>query len=42
MVVQQGLVRVRQDAQGVTVQVVGWGRMQQSMPVRRLGENCLA
>lgn len=37
----QGLVRVRQDAQGITVQVVGWGRMQQSMPVRRLGENCL-
>lgn len=38
----KGLVRVRQDAQGVTVQVVGWGRMQQSMPVRRLGETCLA
>lgn len=38
----RGLIRVRQDAQGITVQVVGWGRMQQSMPVRRLGESCLA
>ncbi|MBM4068484.1 MAG: STAS domain-containing protein [Planctomycetes bacterium] len=38
----RGLVRVRQDSQGVTVQVVGWGRMQQSVPLRRLGESCLA
>lgn len=42
MVAQQGVVKVRQDSQGVTVQVVGWGRMNQSLPVRRLGENCLA
>ncbi len=42
MIAQQGLIRMNQGAQGFTVQVLGWGRMNQSLPVRRLGENCLA
>jgi anti-anti-sigma factor len=37
-----GAVRVHQDDRGVVFQVVGWGRMQQSLPVRRLGEQALA
>ncbi len=42
MATQQGSVRVCQDCRTVTFQVTGWGRMYQSMPLRRLGEKFLA
>lgn len=42
MATPQGSVRVCQDCRTVTFQVVGWGRMYQSMPLRRLGEKFLA
>src|SRR3984893_13951711 len=42
MATQQGLVRVCRSCQTVTFQVVGWGRMYQSMPLRRLSEKYLA
>ncbi|HMF17060.1 MAG TPA: STAS domain-containing protein [Gemmataceae bacterium] len=42
MATQQGSVRVCKDCHTVTFQVVGWGRMHQSMPVRRLSEQFLA
>lgn len=42
MATQHGTIRMHQDLRGVTVQVVGWGRMNQSLSVRRLGEACLA
>jgi anti-anti-sigma factor len=42
MATQQGSIRVCQDCQAVTFQVVGWGRMYQSMPLRRLSERLLA
>jgi anti-anti-sigma factor len=42
MATQQGSVRVCKDCRTVTFQIVGWGRMYQSMPVRRLSEKFLA
>jgi anti-anti-sigma factor len=42
MASQQGSVRVCREAETVTFQVVGWGRMLQSMPVRRFAEMSLA
>jgi anti-anti-sigma factor len=38
----QGAVRVHQEGSTVTFQVSGWGRMHQSMPVRRFCDKCLA
>jgi anti-anti-sigma factor len=38
----QGVVRVCRKDQVLTVQVQGWGTMRQSLPVRRLAEQCLA
>jgi anti-anti-sigma factor len=38
----QGSVRLCRDCQTVTFQVVGFGKMYQSMPLRRLGEKFLA
>jgi anti-anti-sigma factor len=41
MATPRGTIRVCQDCRTVTFQVVGWGRMYQSMPLRRLGEKLL-
>jgi anti-anti-sigma factor len=38
----EGAVRVHQEGPTVTFQVVGWGRMHQSMPVRRYSDQCLS
>ncbi len=38
----QGSVRVFRQEQTVTVQVEGWGRMQQSLPLRRYAEQSVA
>jgi anti-anti-sigma factor len=38
----QGTVRLHQEGSTVTFQVIGWGRMHQSMPVRRLCDRCLS
>jgi anti-sigma B factor antagonist len=38
----QGVVRVHQEGSTVTFQVSGWGRMHQSMPVRRYCDQCLS
>jgi len=38
----QGTVRVHQQGDTVTFQISGWGRMHQSMPVRRFVDQCLA
>jgi anti-anti-sigma regulatory factor len=42
MATLQGSIRVCQDCRSVTFQVVGWGRMHQSMPLRRLSEQLLS
>jgi len=39
---QQGIVRVHQEDHVITIQVLGWGNMNQSMPVRKLAEQMLA
>ena len=41
MAASQGTVRFHQDAQAVTFQVVGWGTMKCSLPVRRCAEAAL-
>ena len=38
---QQGTVRVHRQDHVVTLQVTGWGTMNQSMPVRRLADSML-
>jgi len=38
----QGIVRVCQKEQVITLQVQGWGTMRHSLSVRRLAEQCLA
>jgi anti-anti-sigma factor len=42
MAAPQGSVRFRHQGQAVTFQVVGWGTMKQSLPVRRCAEQRLA
>jgi anti-anti-sigma regulatory factor len=38
----QGCVRVNQTGQAITFQVLGWGTMKQSLPVRHFGEQGLS
>ncbi len=42
MATPQGLVRVRREAASIAVQVEGWGRMAQSLPLRRYVEQASA
>src|SRR5262245_5562772 len=42
MATPEGTVRVQQQDKRVWVQVTGWGRMQQALPLRRFAEQCLA
>jgi anti-sigma B factor antagonist len=41
MAVAEGTVKVHRQGPTLIVQVVGWGRMQQSLPLRRFFETCM-
>jgi len=42
MTTPRGILRVHQQGEQADVQVVGWGRMYESLPLRRYAAECLA